>query len=157
MSKFKTVEERVLAEREAHETHDVLEESRQLKEHFNHILSYPSRRRLNLYLDEYVTKLAGKKVLDYGCGKGEASLSYLQHDATVYGIDIAHNYIDAAINAALEAGFPPHQFTFEVMDAHKLRYVSESFDVVIGNGILHHLDSDIAMAEIYRVLKPGGR
>ncbi len=36
-------------------------------------------------------------------------------------------------------------------------FPNDYFDLVIGNGILHHLDTNIALDEIYRVLKPGGR
>ena len=41
-------------------------------------------------------------------------------------------------------------------NAEELTFPDESFDVVIGNGILHHLDLDRALSGIERVLKPGG-
>ena len=43
------------------------------------------------------------------------------------------------------------------MDAHNLEFEKNKFDLVIGNGILHHLDKLIAINSIYKVLKPGGR
>lgn len=157
MSKIKSVEERVSAEREAHEDRDILAEGYHLKNRFPHIFTYPSRRRLKSVLSNYLLGLSGRTVLDYGCGRGEASLEYLAHGATVFGMDIAQNYIAAAIAAAMDAGFSAERFKFEVMDAHRLSYDANTFDIVIGNGILHHLDVDVAMMEIYRVLKPGGR
>jgi len=45
---------------------------------------------------------------------------------------------------------------FLIMDAHKLDFEDNSFDVVFGKAILHHLDYWIALDEIERVLKPGG-
>lgn len=43
------------------------------------------------------------------------------------------------------------------MDAHYLSLPDNSFDIVVGNGILHHLeDLNQVMHEIYRVLKPNG-
>jgi len=42
------------------------------------------------------------------------------------------------------------------MGAERLDYADESFDVVFGFAILHHLDLKPAIAELYRVLKPGG-
>ncbi|MCL2387130.1 MAG: class I SAM-dependent methyltransferase, partial [Defluviitaleaceae bacterium] len=47
-------------------------------------------------------------------------------------------------------------FNFMVMDANKLEFEDESFDVVFGAGILHHLDFDKAVQEIKRVLKKDG-
>jgi SAM-dependent methyltransferase len=42
------------------------------------------------------------------------------------------------------------------MGAEKLDYASDTFDTAIGFAILHHLDIELAIAELYRVLKPGG-
>ena len=53
--------------------------------------------------------------------------------------------------------FSDKNFNFRVMDAHKLEFEENKFDLVIGNGILHHLDKLEAINSIYRVLKPGGR
>ncbi len=47
--------------------------------------------------------------------------------------------------------------TFEVMNAEELSFDDESFDAVIGSGIVHHLDMATSMAEFARVLRPGGR
>jgi ubiquinone/menaquinone biosynthesis C-methylase UbiE len=41
-------------------------------------------------------------------------------------------------------------------DAHHLPYDDATFDYVVGDGILHHLD-DVALGEVHRVRKPGGR
>mgnify|MGYP006273261389 CR=1 FL=1 len=46
---------------------------------------------------------------------------------------------------------------FRLMDAQALEFEDDSFDVVFGAAILHHLDMDRALAEIQRVLKPDGR
>jgi ubiquinone/menaquinone biosynthesis C-methylase UbiE len=43
------------------------------------------------------------------------------------------------------------------MAAERLAYRSESFDAAVGNAILHHVDLDLALPELARVLKPGGR
>jgi SAM-dependent methyltransferase len=46
---------------------------------------------------------------------------------------------------------------FNLMDAHKLAFRESTFDIVYGVAILHHLDLEVAVQEIQRVLKPGGR
>ena len=43
------------------------------------------------------------------------------------------------------------------MAAEQLAYRSESFDAAVGNAILHHVDLDMALPELARVLKPGGK
>jgi ubiquinone/menaquinone biosynthesis C-methylase UbiE len=157
MKTANSVKERVKKEKEAHEERDVLAESYRLKNKFSHIWGYPSRKRLENALSTFTSNLSGKTILDYGCGRGEAGLEYLSHGATVFGIDIASNYVSAAHEAAKMAGYPESQYSFEVMDAHELRYPDNTFDFVVGHGILHHLNPDVALNEIYRVLKPGGR
>lgn len=157
MRKRKTLEERVSAERAAHESQDVLAESYRLKDRFPHIWGYPSRKRLESAIAEYVHSIDGKTVLDYGCGRGEESLKYLENGAVVYGIDIAKGYVEAAADAAKRHGYAESRYRFEIMDAHSLAYPDNTFDLIIGRGILHHLDAQVAFHEVYRVLKPGGR
>lgn len=55
------------------------------------------------------------------------------------------------------AGVSENRYRFHVMDAHDLKFDDESFDLIIGFGILHHLEAELALSEIHRVLKPGGR
>ncbi|MDM8548999.1 class I SAM-dependent methyltransferase [Desulfobacterales bacterium HSG2] len=150
-------QERVEREREAHSESDVLAESYKIKEHFYHIRCYPSIKRLYNKMEEYVSEIEGKKILDLGCGFGEQSLTFLKRGAIVYGIDISPNYIDHATQQALTAGFLKDDFSFKVMDAHTLEFENDTFDIVIGYGILHHLDYKITLGEVHRVLKPGGR
>lgn len=156
-SNSRSLRDRVEAERQAHEEDDVLAESYKLKHRFSHIWSYPSLLEMDRIYDDLLSDIYNKTILDYGCGKGEASLSYLKGGAKVFGIDIARQYIEICDELARSNGFASDQFDFRVMDAHKLAFKSNSFDIVAGHGILHHLDSSVAMSEIYRVLKPGGR
>ena len=46
---------------------------------------------------------------------------------------------------------------FKVMDAHNLEYPDQTFDIVFGQEILHHLDFELAIKEFARILKPGGQ
>lgn|GEM_PF-883634 len=148
---------RVERERLAHSDRDVLSESYRLKDRFSHIWHFPSRKRFFALIDEHLQNIAGKTVLDYGCGRGQASLKYLGRGAVVHGIDISPEYIEDAARSARRAGYSEEQFHFAVMDAHTLEFDDDTFDLVVGFGILHHLDAEAALREIHRVLKPGGR
>ena len=152
-----TIEARVERERAAHTEDDVLGRSAQLKDRFAHIWRYPALRRLLATLERHLSDLDGKRVLDLGCGRGERSLTLLERGATVDGIDISPVYIGQAEDDAHAAGFPKARFRFVAGDAHHLPYDDATFDFVVGDGILHHLDLDVALGEVHRVLKPGGR
>ena len=88
---------------------------------------------------------------------GEQSLNLLVRGARVSGIDISKKYIDNATQAAKMTGYRKERYEFRVMDAHCLDFPHEYFDMVIGRGVLHHLDLEVSLEEIRRVLKKGGR
>ncbi len=150
---------RVEREKIAHEEDDVLAENVRIKSRFPHIYVYPSHVRLLKTMDDEieVTSKNGLRILDYGCGKGENSLKCLKQGGRVEGIDISSTYIKQATKSAIDAEISPELYSFQVMDAHAMTFEDNSFDLVFGYGILHHLDPDIALSEIHRVLKPGGR
>ena len=152
-----SLKDRVERERAAHTEDDVLGRSVQLKNRFAHIWQYPAHRRLLRTFESYLSSLEGKRVLDLGCGLGERSLTLLKRGATVDGIDISAVYVRQAEDSALSEGFPAERFHFIAGDAHHLPYDNARFDFVVGDGILHHLDLDVALGEVHRVLKPGGR
>lgn len=152
------IAERVQREKISHTEYDVLEENLKIKSKFRHVTEYPSIKKFYQEIDSYLADLTGKVVLDYGCGRGTASFKYLQNNALqVYGIDISEVYINDCIQKARHNGIPLEKYSFSVMDAHHLEFPDNTFDIIIGYGILHHLDAATAMREIYRVLKPQGR
>jgi ubiquinone/menaquinone biosynthesis C-methylase UbiE len=155
MEVSKKIMQRVERERASHDKDDVLARAYALKDRFYHVWSVTERVRRDENI--IMRSAAGKRVLDYGCGRGEYSLELLKLGANVEGIDISETYVKAAEQAARGAGYESSRYTFQVMDAHRLEFADNSFDFVIGNGILHHLDYPTALAEIQRVLKPGGR
>lgn len=100
----------------------------------------------------------GARVLEFGCADGYLSLgeSRLAHEAgSFHGIDISDWAIEKARKSAAAQGLT--QCSFSVMDAEKLTFPDGQFDLVFGRGILHHLDVEKSLAEIARVLRPGGR
>ncbi len=149
---------RVAREHGAHTERDVLAESIRLKNKFPHLATYPSKRRLYATMDDHTADLRGKTILDYGCGRGEMSMKYLRNGAEkVAAIDISEVYVEDLRQQAKAAGISPERCDFRAMDAHRLEFPDASFDLVVGYGILHHLDARVAFKEIHRVLKPQGR
>ena len=149
---------RVAREHEAHTERDILAESIRLKEKFPHLGVYPSKQRLYGTMDHHTADLRGKAILDYGCGRGIKSMEYLRRGADkVAAIDISEVYLEHLRQQAETAGIAPERCDFRAMDAHQLDFPDASFDLVVGYGILHHLDPEVAFAEIHRVLKPNGR
>lgn len=98
----------------------------------------------------------GKTALDYCCGLGGATRRLASFGAMAYGIDIAEEEVKTAIRDAEKAGLAD-QTNFQVMDAEKMTFEDDTFDLIFCSGVLHHLDLDVAYPELSRVLKPGGK
>ncbi|HLG17200.1 MAG TPA: class I SAM-dependent methyltransferase [Blastocatellia bacterium] len=114
-----------------------------------------SRRSDEFYQQTLDSCAGGKKVLEYGCGTGSYAFFLAQNGATVTGIDIS----DVAVNLARQQANRRRLdgLDFRVMNAEQLDFGDDSFDVICGTGILHHLQLDRAYAELSRTLKPEGR
>lgn len=97
----------------------------------------------------------GLRVLEYGCGEGSHSLEIARRGGRVVGIDISEVGIRNAAEKAANEGVTNAEYL--VMDAENMTFEANTFDLVIGEGILHHLDLVKSYDEIARVLKPTGR
>ncbi len=97
--------------------------------------------------------LAGRLVLDAGCGGGRYARLLGQHGARVLGVDLS-SAVDKA--AELCASFP--EVAIVQGDLLDLPVAEEAFDLVYSIGVLHHTpDPRRAFAQIARRVKPGGR
>lgn len=91
-----------------------------------------------------------ERILDVGCGTGESSRIYEGVGQHYTGVDLA----EAAITRAKEL-HPDKQW--QVSDACQLPFANNEFDVVAFSSLLHHIpDFPTAVAEAFRVLRPGG-
>ena len=117
---------------------------------------YAAARSAREHYRALVKRYAGDgDVLEYGCGRGGAAWYLGDVARSVTGIDISEVAIAAATERIPES---PGGATirFERMDAEALTFPDDSFDLVCGSGILHHLDTGVVPAEVARVLRPGG-
>jgi SAM-dependent methyltransferase len=94
----------------------------------------------------------GSRALEYGCGKGGYALPLAANGSSVTGIDIS----EARIERARESSKGVAGLSFEVMNAEDLEFPDDTFDLICGAAILHHLDLDVALKEVARTLKPLG-
>ena len=97
----------------------------------------------------------GLRVLEIGCGMGTDGVQFAKAGAIYTGVDLTEAAIDLA-----RRNFDLNDLRgeFRVSDAENLDFTDQSFDLVYSHGVLHHTpDIQRAVAEIHRVLKPGGR
>jgi arsenite methyltransferase len=101
----------------------------------------------------------GERVLDLGSGAGTDSLVAAQmvgEHGHVTGIDMTPEMLSKARAAAAEMGAANVEFVES--EAEQLPFADASFDVVISNGVIDLIpDKDAVFAEVFRVLRPGGR
>lgn len=103
-----------------------------------------------------LSNLAGKRVLEIGPGGGAHSCLFAQYGAQVTALDITPPR--AASTKRKLSLIGEGSGTAYQGDAENLPFKNGSFDIVYSNGVLHHsVDTDRCVAEVNRVLKPGGR
>jgi ubiquinone/menaquinone biosynthesis C-methylase UbiE len=98
-----------------------------------------------------------RSALEIGSGTGFFLLNLKQAGVLDEGhvTDLSPGMVEVAVRNARSLGF---DIEGRVADAESLPYDDESFDLVVGHAVLHHIpDLDLALREVLRVLTPGGR
>lgn len=104
----------------------------------------------------------GERVLDMGCGAGRHAFALYRRGADVVALDMDEKELAdvATMFAAMQAeGEVPAAATATAVrgNAYSLPFEDESFDKIVAAEVMEHLPEDnLAMAELTRVLKPGG-
>jgi ubiquinone/menaquinone biosynthesis C-methylase UbiE len=94
------------------------------------------------------------KLLDVGCGTGAASRAAAEIGAAVVGVDLSPKMVKKAVSLAGTR----ENLAFEVADVEHLPFPDGRFTAVLCSNAFHHYpDPAGAVAEMYRVLAPGGR
>ena len=97
--------------------------------------------------------VAGRRVLDAGCGAGALSAALLERGATVAGIDSSRGLLALAAERLGDKADLHHG---DLRDP--LPFNDETFDLVVTSLVMHYLpDWNPALREFHRVLSPGGR
>ena len=95
--------------------------------------------------------------LELGCGTGFFLLNLKLAGVLDKGhvTDLSPGMVEVAQRNAAALGFDVEG---RVADAESIPYPDDSFDLVVGHAVLHHIpDVELALREVLRVLKPGGR
>lgn len=107
-------------------------------------------------IEREAASLKGKHLLEIGCGMGFDSLEFLKRGVRVTATDLTPNAVE----------FSRRHFEIEGVRAEDLRtanalglpFAENTFDAVWANGVLHATgNTQLAIHEVKRVLKPGGR
>jgi len=93
----------------------------------------------------------GMSVLELGCGTGYLTRELARSGADIVAIDVSPELLEIA-----RANCSAPNVRYEIQNAYELSYPDAVFDSVVGSSVLHHLEIEEALREIYRVLKPGG-
>lgn len=95
-------------------------------------------------------------ILDFGCGDGWLSIKLAKQGNRAEGFDISTVLIERARQFARREGVEARA-SFQEMTAEELTYPDDTFDMVIGTSILHHVELEKTLKQIRRVMKADGR
>ncbi|NWF59122.1 MAG: methyltransferase domain-containing protein [Fischerella sp.] len=108
----------------------------------------------NRFIMRQLGDIQGKRILDLGCGAGENSVYFARKGAHCIASDISSGMVETALKLADKYGV---KVDGKVINAMNIDFPDNSFDIVYAANILHHVNPKLALQEMYRVVKPGGK
>ena len=114
------------------------------------------RYRQEPYIREFAAfeRARGRRVLEIGVGAGSDYVNWLRAGARAIGVDLTTTATALTRERCVLEGFTP---AVSRTDCEALPFLDSSFDVAYSYGVIHHSpDTPKAIAEIHRVIKPGG-
>jgi len=101
------------------------------------------------------TRHHGKCVLEVGVGAGTDHLQWARAGAECHGVDLTEAAIEITRARLAHYGFSSR---LQRINAEQIPYPDASFDLVYSWGVIHHAERpEMVIAEIRRVLRPGGQ
>ena len=124
-------------------------------------LDYKQKRQFRYSLQDYMHRafhfddFNGKMVLEIGCGAGIDSAEFAANGASVVSMDLTRSSTELTRDLFKGIGLSPMAIQ---SNATSLPFKDSTFDCVYSFGVLHHFPGiEAALAEIHRILKPGGQ
>jgi SAM-dependent methyltransferase len=118
------------------------------------LFEYYRSAKVIAFLERAGVPVSGR-VLDAGCGGGGMPLSLAEHARDVVGIDPIDRFSQAGVVLARERGL--RNLYFIRADGMALPFRSGTFDLVLSHAVIEHVpDAPLYLAEIRRVMAPGG-
>ncbi len=118
-----------------------------------HAFFYSYKREKKI-LDNLLQDFSGKNVLEIGSYAWSSWFNETTKPKKLTCINISEAELERGTLLAKNKNF---ETEFHLMDANNLTFPNETFDIVFGGAILHHLDVKMSVNHIHRVLKPGGK
>lgn len=136
---------------------ELIKDKERFDYHFSNMKYYAVVEDSEAYKHQWLERRCapGKRILDFACGNGENGIYAATIGADCIGIDISPEGIANATKNA-ERMNVADRCQFMVMDGENMIFSDDSFDLGVEYGALHHVELDKALAELARVLKPGG-
>ena len=159
-----TVEQAAPTNKDKQQVHDFWNEAAcgeslylQATDRTGYVTQSAERYRLEPFIATFANFEAakGKKVLEVGVGLGADHQRFAEAGAELYGIDLTERAVEHTNRRLALFGLSS---TLAVGDAESLDFPDQNFELVYSWGVLHHSpDTPKAIAEVYRVLEPGGQ
>ncbi len=119
---------------------------------------YETSRLRQYFGDATLRGLAGKKVLDMGCGRGADAVALALAGATVVGVDVCADHLNAARRCAAEHRVHERcRFVDPAGDVASYAQLGDFDAVVSVDAFEHFAQPDAMLAEMHRLLRTGGR
>jgi ubiquinone/menaquinone biosynthesis C-methylase UbiE len=113
-----------------------------------------SYKREKAILSRLLEEFNDKNVLEIGSYSWADCFNKNTKQKRLTCINISEVELEIGKKQGASKSFPIDHF---LMDANNLTFEDESFDIIFGGSILHHLDIEKSIGHIHRVLKPGGK